>query len=49
MRERYDVKGTGARVTGAAMYLKFRKFSVQTDTNIDVPPAPDVIIQPPGL
>jgi hypothetical protein len=49
MRERYDVKGTGARVTGAAMYLKFRKFSVQTDTNIDVPPAPDVIIQPPGF
>ena len=49
MRERYDVKGTGARVTGAAIYTKFRKFQVQTDTNIDVPPAPDVFIQPPGL
>ena len=37
MRERYDVRGDGSRITGAATYGKFRRFSVQVDENVAAP------------
>jgi hypothetical protein len=39
MRERYDVRGDGSRITGAATYSKFRQFRVHVDENI-LPPDP---------
>lgn len=41
MRERYDVRGDGSRITGAATYGRFRQFGVHVDENI-ASPAPAI-------